>query len=152
MAEILTATRTQVANNAAQKAHPAAFNRPRIMTVDTPATWSAANGDTAGTALVMPAGSRLMAGVVLSNAAGSASSTLSVGLRDNVTKTVIDATALLASAALNAAQTVELRTGTKVTNGQYYIVPSDAEVFLTFGGADPLANQAIRLEIGFVSP
>lgn len=152
MAEVLTATRTQVANNAAQKAHPSAFNRPRVMFVDTPATWSAANGDTAPTALVIPAGSRLMPEVTISTGAGAASSTVSVGLRDNVTKAPIDPTAIVNAASIASAGVQQIVTGTKVTNGQYYTLPVDAEVYLTFGGATPQANQAISISFEFCSP
>lgn len=152
MAEILTATRTQVANNVAQKAHPTAFNRPRVMFIDPPPTWSAANGDTAPTALVLPAGSRLMPEVTISSAAGNAGSTVSVGLRNAATKEVLDATAIVNAASLATAQVQQVMTGTKSNNGQFYTTPVDAEVFLTFGGATPLANQAYAISFEFCSP
>ena len=152
MADLITATRSQVANNAAQKAHPTAFNRPRSINIDTPPVWTAALNDTAGTALVLPAGSRLLPVVELSNAVGAAGSTLSVGLRDAVTKVAIDATAIMAATSIAADQTIGVRTGTKASSGQFYTTPVDAEVYLTFGGAAPLANQAIHIELEFVSP
>jgi hypothetical protein len=152
MADLNTATRTQVAQTAGVKSHPASFNRVRELIIDTPAVWSAANGDTAGTSLVIPAGSRLRSSVIVSSAAGNASSTISVGLRDATTKVAIDATAIASGVSIAGAATAGFITGTKTSNGQYYVLPVDAEVYLTFGGATPLANQPIRIEMSFVSP
>lgn len=152
MAELANVTRTKIAQVAGQKASGGSHNRVRELIIDTPAAWSAANGDTAGTELYIPMGGRLCAPVVLSNGAGAASSTISVGIRDARTKVAIDATAILAATAITSAGTQTLTTGTKVTGGQYYVMPQDVEVFLTFGGAAPQANQAIRIEIGYVAP
>lgn len=153
MAEILTASRSEVARQAGQKAHPTALNNARGCVIDTPAIYASLNiGDTVATDLVIPAGSRLLAGATLSCAAGNASSTISVGIRDSTTKAVIDATAIIAATSIAAAATAQFNTGTKVINGQYYIVPQDSEVYLTVGGAATLANQPIRVELSFVSP
>jgi hypothetical protein len=152
MAELNTATRTKIAQAAGLKAAPSAMNPERRIFIDTPAVWSAANGDTAGTAMVIPAGSRLVPGVSLSTAAGAASSTMSIGLRDANTLVVIDATAVMAATSLTAAQNASVFTGTKSTNGQYYTLPVDCELFLTFAGAAPTANQAVSAMVGFISP
>lgn len=153
MAELLTATKSEVARQAGQKAHPTAFNRLRVIKVNTPTTWTAANGDTAATDLVIPAGSAIVFGPMLSCAAGAASSTVSVGLRDATTKAVLDATAIIASASIAAATVpTQFNTGTKLNLGQDYILPVDAEVYLTFGGGNPTANQAINIQLFFVSP
>lgn len=152
MAELLTVTRTQVAIAAGRKTEPTAHNRARYMIIDTPATWSAANGDTFGTGMILPKGSRILAGPTLSNAAGAASSTVSWGLRDPVTKTAVDATAITAATAITTAACAQVNTGTKMTAGQYYVLPQDCEIFGTFGGANPTANQAIRLEVAYLQP
>src|SRR4051812_43117029 len=152
MAELNTATRTKVAQTAGVKAPAASHNRVRVAVIETPAAWTAANGDTAGTSLVLLQGSRLLCPVTLSNGTGAASSTVSVGIRDNLTKVAIDATAVLAATAITTAATAQVNTGTKLTAGQFYVMPQDVELYLTFGGAAPTANQAIRVEVSYVAP
>ena len=152
MAELITYARSEVSYQAGTKAHPTELNRIRAAIIDSAAVFTAANGDTFATHLIIPAGSRIMAGVLLSCAAGTASTTLSIGLRDAITKVAIDATAILNAASIASAATLYLFTGTKVLSGLYYIVPQDAEIYGTFGGGTPLANQALRAEIQWVSP
>jgi hypothetical protein len=110
----------------------------------------AAIADTIGFGLILKKGDRLLCPVTLSNGAGTASSTLAVGLRHPVTKVAIDATALLAATAINAAQTIQANTGTKLTAGQRYVLDQDAEVYGTVAGAAVPANQAIRVEIPYI--
>lgn len=111
----------------------------------------AAIADTIGFGIVLKKGTRLLCPVTLSNSAGTASSTLAIGLRDPVTKVAIDATAILAATAINAAQTIQANTGTKVTAGQRYVLPQDAEIYGTVAGAAVPANQAIRVEVPYVA-
>lgn len=151
-AEVLTATRTQVAITLGQKTRSSAHNKVRTVFVDTPGTWSAVNGDTAGTGIILPKGSRLLSGPTVSSAAGTASSTMSIGLRNPVTKVAIDATAIVSAVSIASSAVAQINTGTKLTAGQYYELLEDAEIYLTFGGANPTANQAIRAEIGYVAP
>lgn len=153
MAELKTVTKTAVARAAGTKASASSFNRERAAVITTPAAYAApAQNDTAGTDLVLPLGARVLLPVTVSNAAGTAASTLSVGIRDANTKVAIDPTAILSAAAINAAQTAQFNTGTKLINGQDYVMPQDAEIYLTFGGAAGAANQAIRVEVNFVAP
>lgn len=152
MADLNTVFRSAVDWVAGRKTNSTARNRNRAIVIDSAVVMAPANGDTAGTAIVIPAGSRLRAGVVLSNAAGAASSTLAVGIRDNVTKVAIDATAFMAATSITSAQTINVMTGTKTSNGQFYTTDRDVEVYCTFGGATPTPNQAIRLEVEFVAP
>ncbi|OWY35296.1 hypothetical protein [Herbaspirillum aquaticum] len=151
MAELSTVTRTKVAQVAGSKMTATANNRERVAIIDTAAAYSAANGDTFGTGIIIPKGARLLA-PYLSNAAGNASSTLSIGIRDAVTGVAIDATALINAASLAAASAGQISTGTKIVNGQYYVMPQDVELYGTFGGATPLANAAIRVEVQYVAP
>ena len=153
MAELNTVTRTKVAQVAGTKSPASAFNRMRVAVIDTPAAYAApAQNDTAGTALVLPTGSRVLLPITVSSVAGTALSTLSVGIRDAVTKVAIDATAIVNAAAISAAATGQVNTGTKLINGQYYVMPQDVEIYLTFGGAAGLINQAVRVESPFVAP
>ena len=152
MAELATVTRTAVAIAAGLKTHPAAHNRVRVVVLDTPATYTAASGDTFGSGIVIPKGSRILTGPMLSNAANTASLTLAVGLRDATTKVAVDATAIMAATAITSAATAPIYTGTKLTAGQYYVLPQDCEIYGTFAAATPTANAAIRVEIEYVSP
>lgn len=152
MAELATVTRSKVAQVAARKMDPSAQNRRRSVVIDSAPTYTAANGDTFGTGIIIPKGSRLLGNVLLSNAAGAASSTLALGLRDPVTLVAVDATAIIAATAITTATTATVNTGTKITAGQFYLLPSDLEIYGTFAGATPTANQAIRAEIDFIAP
>ncbi len=111
----------------------------------------AAIADTIGFGLVLKKGTRLLCPVTLSNGAGTASSTLAVGLRNPVTKVAIDASAVLAATSIAAAQSIQANTGTKLTNGQRYVLDQDAELYGTVAGAAIPANQAIRVEVPYVA-
>ncbi len=110
----------------------------------------AAIADTVGFGVVLKKGVRLLCPVTLSNGAGTVSCTLAVGLRNPVTKVAIDATAILAATAINAAQTIQANTGTKLTAGQRYVLDQDAEIYGTVAGAAIPANQVIRIEVPFL--
>ncbi|WP_295539270.1 hypothetical protein [uncultured Pseudacidovorax sp.] len=151
MAEV-NITKTKLAQIAGTKTSMGSFNRRRTAVLCTAATYAApAQNDTAGTALVLPKGTRVVLPVSLSCAAGNASSTLSVGIRDAVTKQAIDAAAIVNGASIASATTAQVNNGTKLVNGQDYVMPQDVELYLTFGGAAGLANQAIRVEVDFVA-
>lgn len=152
MAELATVTKTAVAIAAGRKTDPTAQNRSRFAVITTPAAWSAANGDTFATGIVLAKGTRLICDVVASFAAGAASSTLSIGLRDANTKVAVDATAIINALAITTAATSQVNTGTKLINGQDYVLPQDCEIYGTFGGATPQANQAIRVEVPYIAP
>lgn len=153
MAELNNITRTSAAILAGRKTDPTSMNRKRTAIVETPATYAApANGDTFATGIVLPKGTRLISGVTLSNAANAASVTLAMGLRDATTKVAVDATAIMAATAITTAQTIQVNTGTKLTAGQFYVLPQDCEIYGTFGGATPSANVAIRVEIDYLAP
>src|SRR5574341_13259 len=118
-----------------------------------PAAYAAAQiGDTIGFGVILKKGARLLCPVTLSNAAGTAASTLAVGLRNPVTKAAISADAILAATAINAAQTIQANTGTKLTAGQRYVLDQDAEIYGTIAGAATPANQAIRVEVPYLQP
>ena len=153
MAELDTITRSRVAQVAGRKASATTQNRDRVVIIDTPATYAApASGDTFGTGIILPKGSRLLCAPFLSNAANTASLTVQFGIRDAITKVAIDATAIMAATAITTAATAQVVTGTKLTAGQFYEMPQDVEIYGTFGGASGTANAAIRAEIPFVAP
>lgn len=152
MSELATVTRSALAISLGQKTHPAANNRVRVAVIDSAAVYTAANGDTFGTGIVLPKGSRVLTGPLLSNGANTASLTLALGLRDNATKVAIAADAIMAATAITSAATAPIYTGTKLTAGQYYVLDRDAEIYGTFAGATPTANGVFRAEVEYVSP
>lgn len=153
MAELITVVRSKVDQVAGRKSPAAIQNRLRMAVIQSAAAYAApAQNDTIGTELYLKQGSRLAGSVLVSMAAGNASSTLSVGIRDAVTKVAIDPTAVLNAEAFSAAQTANRHTGTKITGGQEYYMPQDVELYLTVGGAAGLANQQFRIEVPYISP
>lgn len=153
MAENLLVVRSQVDQTAGRKSPAGVQNRLRCAVVQSAAAYVApANGDTAATKLVLKQGSRIALPITISCGAGTAASTLSVGIRDAVTKVAIDATAIVNAAAINAAATVQVNTGTKCINGQEYYLPQDCEIYLTFAGAAGAANQQFRVEVPYIAP
>ena len=153
MAENTTTIRSEVDWQAGRKAHPTELNRVRTAVIDSAATYAAVpSGDTIATHLVIPAGSRVLLPVSFSCAVGTASSTLSVGIRNASTKAAIDATAVVNAVSAATAVTGQYNTGTKLISGQYYTMPTDVELYLTTGGATLLANQPFRFEVQWVSP
>lgn len=152
MPELTNITRTSAAIAAGRKTDPTNQNRVRVAIVETAPAYTAANGDTFASGIVLVKGTRLLCPVTISNAANAASVTLALGLRDPVTKVAIDATAIAAATAISSAQTVQVNTGTKLTDGQVYTLPQDAEIYGTLAGATPNANVAIRAEIAYVAP
>jgi hypothetical protein len=122
-----------------------------IAVAEMPLVHAGANiADTIAFGLIVKKGARFVCPVTLSNGAGTASCTLAIGLRDATTKVAIDATGILAATAINAAQTVQANTGTKLTAGQRYVLTQDAEIYGTVAGAAIPANQAIRVEIPYL--
>jgi hypothetical protein len=153
MAELTNVTRSSAAIVAGRKTDPTDQNRVRVAVFQTAATYAAVpSGDTIATGLVLQKGTRLLCPVTLSNATNAASVTLAVGLRDAVTKVAIDATAIMAATAITTAATAQVNTGTKLTAGQFYTLPQDAEIYATIGGATSTANAQIRVEISYVAP
>lgn len=152
MAELITITRSEVDYQAGRKATPTELNRVRVAIVESAATYTAAAADTFATHLVIPAGSRIMGGVLASFGTGAATATTSIGIRDAITKVAVDATAIVNALATTTAATAWVHTGTKLINGQYYLMPQDVEIYGTFNTAAPTANQAFRFEILWVSP
>jgi hypothetical protein len=153
MPELSTITRTSAAIALGRKTDPTNMNRKRTAIIETTPTYAAPlSGDTIASGIVLPKGTRICAGPTLSNAANAASVTLAVGLRNPVTLVAIDATAIMAATAITTAQTIQVNTGTRLTAGQFYVLPQDAEIYLTTGGATGNANVAIRVEVDYIAP
>lgn len=153
MAENILVVRSQADKTLGRKSPAAVQNRVRTAVIQTVATYTApAQNDTIGTGLIIPQGARFLLPVILSNGAGTASSTLAVGIRDPITKVAIVADAVMAATSIASAATAAIVTGTKLITGQEYFTPSDVELYLTVAGAAGLANQQIRIEVPYLSP
>lgn len=153
MAELTNVTRSSFDYQAGRKAHPTSLNRVRCAVIESAAAYAAAaDGDTFGTNIVIPAGTQFLAPVTVSNEANTASLTLSLGLRDPVTKVAVAAAGLLSACSLASAQCAQFNTGTKLTAGQLYKTATDLEIYGTFAGAAAGANKLWRAEVRFVAP
>jgi hypothetical protein len=153
MAENILIVRSQADKTAGRKSPAAVQNRLRVAVIQTVAAYTApAQNDTIGTGLIIPQGARFLLPITLSNGAGTASSTLAVGIRDPITKVAISADAVMAATAIASAATAQVNTGTKCITGQEYFTTQDVELYLTVAGAAGLANQQIRVEVPYLSP
>lgn len=124
--------------------------RERIQLIISPVAYSGfASGDTMGTGQKIMTGARLLGGV-LSCGAGAASQYFHVGIRDFVTKAVIDATAFANGQTVTSAGYYSLANGTKTSGGVDYTVTQDVEAFITSGGAVGPANQTFVLRIAYL--
>ena len=121
----------------------------RALTLTSPAVFAAAVGDVL-VGPTLPKGSRLLLGSALSCAAGASGSTCDVGLRVKVTGEVLDQTAIATGVPLGVAAVTALTNGSKVAGGIEYLTPHECEVIVTFTGAAPAANQAIRVGLEYV--
>jgi hypothetical protein len=150
MADINSYEADQIA--ALKKLHPSKHNRVRALTFRTPATYTAAQNDTVGSGMVIPAGSKLLPALV-SSATNASAVTLSLGIRKrDAAKTAISATAIVNALAITTAQVSMPMTGVKITGGQSYVTPEDCEPYITLGGGTPTANAAIEVTVYYVAP
>lgn len=147
MAEIVSRQAAKIA--AGTKMAPAeAYGKQRVVVLTTPATHAAALNDTIGSGITLPVGTRILASSFVSCAAGAASSTLSIGLRDPVSKTAIASAGIASGVALTTASSrLEANTGTLIANGAEYVTTAVSEIYATFTGAAPTANQQVRIEV-----
>lgn len=149
MAELQSRVAANIAGNIRSRVCDTAGS-PTVMTIMTPATWSGAQNDTMGSGVTIPPNCRLLANSVVSCNAGSASSTLSIGLRSKKTGTVLSATAIASGVDIAASGVKNAFNGAYVDAGFDFVTTEESEVFLTFTGANPQANQKIRVEVAYV--
>lgn len=150
MAEIQTALAAKLIAN--QKLRTTeSFGRVRILSTAMPATY--ASQATGTTILIgrIPGGAKILTSNIVSCAAGTASSTLDIGLRTLKDGTVIDADGIAAAVNIAAAGLKAANTGALIANGVEYITPEAVEVYATVGGAALAANQALKFEIQYVA-
>jgi hypothetical protein len=100
----------------------------------------------------IPTGARIT-GCWLNTAAGTASSTLALGLRKASDKTVIDAAGLAAATSIASAQKTDtIATGNLTKNGLSYVTQQEVDVYGTIAGAvTPVSpGQAISVTVDYV--
>ena len=126
--------------------------RLRAVVIQTPAVFAAlAINDTLAGGSFIPKGARVV-GARVSNSAGTAGSTISVGLRNRLTGVVLSATAISSAIAITAATTLSVNAGNGayIAAGANQVVSDDAEVYLTATGAVLAANQAVLVEVDYI--
>ena len=126
--------------------------RRRTVVFQTPAVFSQlAINDTLAGGVFIPKGARVV-GARVSNSAGTASSTMNVGLRNRLTGVVLSATAISSAIAISSATTtsVDAGNGAYIAAGVNQVVSDDAEVYLTATGAVLAANQLVRVEVDYI--
>lgn len=100
----------------------------------------------------IPAGARIT-GVWLNSGTGTASSTMSLGLRKSSDKTVVDAVGLAALTAITTGAKVDtIGTGNLTKNGLSYVTPYEVDVYGTIAGAvTPVSpGQLISVTVDYV--
>lgn len=127
------------------------FGRKRILAAKMPTTYAqAAINDTIFLGRI-PAGSRILGTGIVSCAAGTASGTLSIGLRETVTGTVLSATGLATGLDIAAAGIKSVNTGAYIAAGAEYVTLVETDVYATVTGAVLAANQALKFELHYVN-
>lgn len=98
----------------------------------------------------LPKGARIMKDWVLNCSAGTASSTLHIGLRSKATGTVINASGIASSVDIAAAGYKSANTGALLAAGEEYVTTEALEVYATINVAVLAANQKITIEGSYV--
>lgn len=152
MAEFNSRQITALAGTPKVKAQPYDGGQIFSLIAGTPATAAWANGDTFVIGTISK-GSRILRSSKCWHGAWGASVTMTVGVRDAVTKVAVDAAGLLASASVATSGLVKnLDTGALLNQANGYLVTTDLEVYATFAGATPTANSQAEFEINYLSP
>lgn len=97
------------------------------------------------------ANSRFLGTGIVSCGAGTASSTISIGLRSTRTQTVISATALATGLDIAAAGVKAVNTGAYIAAGAEYVTTEEVDVYATIAGAALAANQSLKFELFYVA-
>ena len=151
MAEFSSTQISGLAASPKTKVQPYDTGSPQILVASTPAVAAWANGDTFVIGFI-PKGSRILRSGKLWHGAFGASVTMTIGVRDAVTKTAINAAGLLASASVATAGLVKnIDTGALLNQTGGYVTTADVEVYATLAGADPTDNIQAEFEIPYLT-
>ncbi|WP_419204337.1 hypothetical protein [Bordetella trematum] len=151
MAEFNSVQAQKVADR--KKLIPAeSFGRQRVLIATLPASHASFPANSTILLGVVPVNSRFLTGGVVSvGGAGTASSTVDIGIRKASTQEVLSAAGIATAVDIAAAATVPADTGDLIAAAADYITPADVEVYATVKGAALAANQKIRFEIPYVT-
>ncbi len=151
MAERNSVQAQKVADN--KKLMPAeSHGRQRVLVATLPAAHAAYPVNDTIVLGVVPVNSRFLTGGVVSvGGAGTASSTLDIGVRNANTKVVGDADGIATGVDISAAGKIAADTGALIAAAADYITPHDVEVYATVLGASLAANQQLRIELPYVT-
>lgn len=98
----------------------------------------------------LPKGARIRKDWLVNCGAGTASSTLDIGLRKKSDGTVIDADGIAASVNTAAAGYKDANTGALIAAGAEYVTTEAVEVYATVTGAVFAASQALTVDGTYV--
>lgn len=124
--------------------------RERILYAHTPAAYIAQNINDTIVLGRVPVNSRFSSGGWLTCAAGAATSTIDIGVRDAKTGVVLNAAGIASGLALTTAAKLAADNGAYYASAAEYVTDREVEVYATFKGAANTANQAIKFEIPYV--
>jgi hypothetical protein len=125
--------------------------RKRVLCAKMPAVFAApAVNDTILLGRI-PAGSRILGTGILSCAVGTATGTLDIGLRETTTGTVLSATGIATGVDVATAGIKNLNTGAYIAAGAEYVTLVECDVYATVKVAVLLANQALKVELHYVT-
>jgi len=99
----------------------------------------------------LPIGSRILSDGIVSCAAGTATSTLDIGVRKTRDGAVINASGIAAGVDIAAAGTKAATNGALITNGAEYVTTEEVDVYATVKVAALAANQALKVELQYVT-
>lgn len=127
-------------------------SKVKTVIMTTPATAAWAQNDTIVSGVRIPAGARFLASSIVSHEAFTTSVTLEVGIRNWVTKAVIDADGIAAAVSIASAGRTAINNGALVAAGVDSVTTVDCEVYCTLTGANPTDNAQLRLEVNYTCP
>lgn len=151
MAEVVSKQAAKIA--AGTKLTGADVGFPRVVVFTSPDTVTWADGDTLGSGIRLPIGTRILANGYASFADMGTSIVLNVGLRNASTLVAVDADGIAASVdvATAAARSI-LNSGALVAAGVEYVTTVETEIYATLSGGTPTANAQIRIEVPVLFP
>lgn len=150
MAEVNTTQGAKLVAGTKLSPHESA-GRQRMLASKMPTTYAqAAINDTIFFGRV-PVNSRILLEGWVSCAAGTASCVLDIGLRSTKTGTVIDADGIAVGIDIAAAGNKAANNGALIANGAEYVTTEECDVYGTIRGAVLAANQALKVEISYVT-
>lgn len=151
MAEVVSKQAAKIAAGTKLTGADYGFARTVVFTSPDTVTW--ADGDTLGSGIRLPIGTRVLCGGFASHADMGASIVLNVGLRNFSTGVAVDADGIAASVdvATAAARSV-LNSGALVADGVEYVTTVETEIYATLSGGTPTANAQIRIEVPVLLP